>query len=349
MGRNVYVHMTKLHGVKGRIKYISSHDRQEDLYAVYETCDRSFWEKLAAENQKDFRRSGTAGKCIEAREFIIALPEHFADYDSDALLREYTELFKSTYGVECISALHHNKRKTNYHIHLIFSERKLLEEPVRKIASRNMFYDEKGKHVRTKKEILDEKGELRSGCSIIRKGEIYEEHLFDKKISKFKEKNFNDEVKHLYAEKMNERMAETGYKMTVFDKNGPYLPTKKIGKNNPKEQFIRQTNVARMKWNTAVSKALWMEVPAKLLIAVKKFEITGPTRYLSKHAHDKGTALDALTGIISRAVNTMSKFVDKVIRYQLKDRMKPDDELFMKVLGDSRKAAEKNRDRGWER
>ena len=64
MGRNVYVHMTKLHGVKGRIKYISSHDRQEDLYAVYETCDRSFWEKLAAENQKDFRRSGTAGKCI---------------------------------------------------------------------------------------------------------------------------------------------------------------------------------------------------------------------------------------------------------------------------------------------
>lgn len=66
-----------------------------------------------------------------------------------------------------------------------------------------MFYDEKGKHVRTKKEILDEKGELRSGCSIIRKGEIYEEHLFDKKISKFKEKNFNNEAKHLYAK--NER------------------------------------------------------------------------------------------------------------------------------------------------
>lgn len=38
---------------------------------------------------------------------------------------------------------------------------------------------------------------------------------------------------------MNERMAENGYKMTVFDKNGPYLPTKKIGKNNPKEQLIR--------------------------------------------------------------------------------------------------------------
>ena len=104
-----------------------------------------------------------------------------------------------------------------------------------------------------------------------------------------------------------------------------------------------------MKWYTAVSRALWMEVPAKLLIAVNKFKIADPTRYLSKHAHDKGTALDALTGIISRAVNTISKFEDKVIRYQLKDRMKLDHELFVKVLGDSRKAAEKNRERGWER
>ena len=44
--------------------------------------------------------------------------------------------------MECVSALHHNKRKTNYHIHLIFSERELLPEPIEKIATRNMFYDE---------------------------------------------------------------------------------------------------------------------------------------------------------------------------------------------------------------
>lgn len=190
MGRKVYVHMTKLHDVKGRIRYISSSARQDNLYAVYETCERTFWWKLTRENQKDFCKSGTAGKCIEAREFIIALPENFTEYDSNELLREYTELFKSTYGVECISALHHNKAKTNYHIHLIFAERKLMDEPVRKIASRNMFYDEKGKHVRTKKDILDEQGELRPGCKIIPKGEVQEEHLFEKKLAKFKEKNF---------------------------------------------------------------------------------------------------------------------------------------------------------------
>ncbi len=60
--------------------------------------------------------------------------------------------------MECVSALYHNKRKTNYHIHLIFSERERLPEPIEKTATRNMFYDEQGKHVRTKKEILDENG-----------------------------------------------------------------------------------------------------------------------------------------------------------------------------------------------
>lgn len=145
--------MSKLTNLKGRINYISSHARQENLYAVYETTDRKFWTELAKCNQEEFKKSGTEGKCIEARELIIALPESFVDYEPDRLLKLFTEHFKQNYGVECIAALHHNKRKTNYHIHLIFSERKLLDEPVEKIATRNMFYDENGKHVRTKKEM----------------------------------------------------------------------------------------------------------------------------------------------------------------------------------------------------
>ena len=137
--------MTKLPDVSGRIYYISSHARQENLYAVYETKERKFWSELAKCNQEEFTKSGTDGKCIEAREFIIALPENFVDYQPDMILKLFTEHFRQNYGVECIAALHHNKRKTNYHIHLIFSERKLLEQPIEKIASRNMFYDEAGK------------------------------------------------------------------------------------------------------------------------------------------------------------------------------------------------------------
>lgn len=111
---------------------------------------------IQSQEIKWFAKSGTEGKCIEARELIIALPESFVEYPPDRLLKLFTEHFKQNYGTECIAALHHNKRKTNYHIHLIFAERKLLAEPIIKIASRNMFYDENGKHVRTKKEILGE-------------------------------------------------------------------------------------------------------------------------------------------------------------------------------------------------
>lgn len=143
--------MSKLSDVKGRIYYISSSVRQENLYAVCENTDRKSWTGLAKCNQEEFIKSGTEGKCIEARELIIALPESFVDYEPKALLKLFTEHFKQNYGTECIAALHHNKRKTNYHIHLIFSERKLLEAPVEKIVARNMFYDEDGKHRRTKR------------------------------------------------------------------------------------------------------------------------------------------------------------------------------------------------------
>ena len=117
--RNSFIEMSKLTNLKGRINYISSHARQENLYAVYETTDRKFWTELAKCNQEEFKKSGTEGKCIEARELIIALPESFVDYEPDKLLKLFTEYFKQNYDVECIAALHHNKRKTNYHIHLI--------------------------------------------------------------------------------------------------------------------------------------------------------------------------------------------------------------------------------------
>ena len=140
---------------------------------------------MAKCNQEEFIKSGTDGKCIESRELIIALPESFVDYNPSVLLEVFTNHFRRNYGVECISALHHNKRKTNYHIHLIFSERKLLEKPIEKVATRNMFYDETGRHVRTKKEILDGNGQIREGCKIIPKGEVYERKLFTIKDSRY--------------------------------------------------------------------------------------------------------------------------------------------------------------------
>lgn len=111
MTRHSFIQMSKLSNVKGRISYITSPARQENLYATYNTADAAFWTSLARENQQEFKRSGTKGTCIEAREFIIALPEKFTRYDPQRVLAKFTEEFQKRYNVECVSGLHHNKAK----------------------------------------------------------------------------------------------------------------------------------------------------------------------------------------------------------------------------------------------
>ena len=101
-----------------------------------------------------------------------------------------------------------------------------------------MFYDERGKHRRTKKEILDENGNIRKKCKVIKKGEVYERNLFTKKNELFKADGFLDEVKHLYTDLINICAIKEEDKLHMFDRNGMYLATKKIGKNNPKAAEI---------------------------------------------------------------------------------------------------------------
>ena len=303
--------MSKLHNVRGRITYISSHAKQENLYAVYETTDRHYWTELARFNQQEFQKSGTEGKCIEARELIIALPESFPDlYDPDRLLQMFTNRFKEKYGVECVSALHHNKRKTNYHIHLIFSERELLPEPIEKIATRNMFYNEQKKHVRTKKEITDDSGNVRKGCKIIKKGEVYERTLFTAKNKLFKQEHYLDEAKHFYTDLINLLIEDDKNKLHVFDKNGLYLATKKIGKNNPKAEQIKENNEVRMMWNHEVDRALVSQVPEDEIRQIKKEFITDRIRNSIKAW---GNCPELLANIIRGATNRLALLIHDVL------------------------------------
>ena len=303
--------MSKLHNVRGRITYISSHAKQENLYAVYETTDRPYWTELARYNQQEFLKSGTDGKCIEARELIIALPESFPDlYYPDKLLQLFTNRFKEKYGVECVSALHHNKRKTNYHIHLIFSERELLEVPIEKIATRNMFYNEHGKHVRTKKEILDDSGNVRKGCKIIKKGEVHERTLFTSKNKLFKQEHYLDEAKHFYTDLINLLIEDDKDKLHVFDRNGLYLATKKIGKNNPKSEQIKENNEVRMQWNHEVDRALVSQMPKNEIRQIKNEFITDRIR---QSIGAWGKQPNLLANIIINATMQLALLISKVL------------------------------------
>ena len=56
--RHSFIQITKLSNVRGRITYISSHAKQEHLYAVYETTDRNYWTEIARCSQQEFKKSG---------------------------------------------------------------------------------------------------------------------------------------------------------------------------------------------------------------------------------------------------------------------------------------------------
>ena len=92
--------MTKLSNVKGRITYISSHAKQENLYAVYETTERKFWRELAKCNQEEFVKSGTEGLnqvLNNLREQIYRYRvEYLKDEDTrKVLVKEHEEIYRA--------------------------------------------------------------------------------------------------------------------------------------------------------------------------------------------------------------------------------------------------------------
>ncbi len=312
MKRNSFIEMAKLHDLSGRITYISSHAKQEHLYEVYATePDRAFWRELAKCNQQEFEKSGTNGKCIEARELMIVLPESFINYDHDYLLKKMADEFKEKYGVECFAALHHNKRKTNLHIHMIFAERKRLDQPEEKTATRNMFYDEQGHHVRTKKEIFDEDGNIRKGCKIIKKGEVYERKNFTVKDSRFKQESFLDEAKVFYTDLINQMALDDKDRLSIFDKNGPYLTTKKVGKNNPKAKEIKADNEIRTEWNRAVDRAIVSGLSESKILELKKTEITDRVK---ESVEQNGKKPELFGEIVRAAILLLELLIAKAMR-----------------------------------
>ncbi len=218
-----YSSARKLTNVVGRVDYISNPERQEKIMSFHNTTDNEFWYKLAQESQEQFKQSGTHGKCCEAREFIIGLPQNCgwkAEWIAD--------WFKETYGVECACAIHYKKKENNLHAHLIFSERELLSEPSiveQKVAQRTYYYDEKGK-----------KCKKVDAVKVVPKGTVIQEgntRYFTDKNEYFKTIRFALEVKEflLYQDLGLEK----------FDKRRMWA-TNHIGKNNPKGEVIREAN-----------------------------------------------------------------------------------------------------------
>ena len=91
----------------------------------------------------------------------------------------------------------------------------------------HLHHDEQGKHVRTKKEILDDDGNVRKGCKIIKKGEVYERKIFTTKDGRFKQEVFLDEAKVFYTDLINQMVLNDKDRLSIFDKTNRTLPLRK--------------------------------------------------------------------------------------------------------------------------
>lgn len=314
MPRNAFAQISKISSSSGRIDYISNPERQEHLFTTYSTTnDDSFWEELATVCREEHDKYGAGGKVIEAREWIIALDESLLELNPDMVIRKFVDAFHEKYGVECTAALHHNSEQTNYHIHMIFSERQLLPEPIEKIATRNMFFDENGKHKRTKKEILDADGNIRPGCKVIAKGEVYDRQKFSGKDPQFKTVAFRKEAQELFKDINNSLITDENRKLSIFNPDDVYLATKKVGKNNPMADFIIADNEERKEWNMSVDQALIALVDRDDILAVKHESIQNEVR---KSIAENGNAPGMFAGIVKKAVakvkDMMMKACEKI-------------------------------------
>lgn len=260
MSVNIYARQAPLSDACGRADYISSEHRQENLMATATTISQpDYWQLLSADSQAAFRQAGGSKtredgkelKACEAREIHVQLPNSALErMQADRLARKIANDFRSQYGVDCLVAIHYNKKKNNLHCHIMFSERQQLPEPDIKIADRNVFLDATGTRKRTKKEILDADGQLLPGCSIVKKGEVWSARYFGDKNPMFAEKAWMDEYRHYMADWINENLQPDELR-TVYDKNGPYLAQKHIGKGTPaaKEAALQGWNYLAKQFN----------------------------------------------------------------------------------------------------
>ena len=224
-----YIDSNKLSNVKGRIKYITDKNKQENVVDYYNTTDNEFWNLLAKESRIQFKNSKTKGKCCEARELIIGIPQN-----SKITAKQLCEIFKSKYEVECNCAIHQNIKEgvVNRHCHLIFSERKKLDKPEvieEKRASRTYYYDSKGN-----------KCKKADAVKVVKKGDIIQKQqvrYFTDKNEKFKEQQFIYECKKLFLK--DTFKLEWSYESEKRDKE---LSEKHIGKNNPNAEYIKYNN-----------------------------------------------------------------------------------------------------------
>ena len=220
-----FLRQNNLHNVVGRIEYIRGDTgKQEHMEAFYSTIDDSQWKSLADFNQKKFKQNQKGfnkknKKAIEGREIILHMPHKYYNFpysingtkinNAQDLAKYICDDFNKKFGTDCCVAVHWNKSMTNFHVHLIYSERK--QETKR--ANRNFYYDSNWKKCKKAESV-----------HMIKKGDVISEWCSEKE-SKFKSKEYlENTIKPHYA---------SLFELERYRDDGLHLKEQKEHKINP--------------------------------------------------------------------------------------------------------------------
>ena len=136
---------------------------------------------------------------------------------------------------------------------------------------------------------------------------MYETNFFAPKNPHFKSKAFLKETKVLFTEVCNSLVKNENEKLTVFQTGGPYLATKKIGKNNPKAEEIKIDNYLRQEWNHMVDRGLIEGMQEEELVVMKKDYIDNEvSQSIKEHGYQPGL----FTQLLQKAIGKLRAFID---------------------------------------
>lgn len=231
-----FARATRLPNISGRGDYIANPERQECIVAASEKVDWQPYHDYEMAHQKTNQRNN------EGRELVIQLPNEWAELPQAELRRRGDELAQTVAGKgrDVQWAMHWNKDHTNFHVHVIFSERQKEKNPGK--WDRDVYLTDDGKVARRKADrARDPDGSIKP--PVHRKGEVKEP--FTAKDPKFATQKWLHEVKLEVRSKLEEmgvKFEKPGLLSEYHEGKGS--DSKKI---KAKNQLIRATNEAVVK------------------------------------------------------------------------------------------------------
>lgn len=302
----VYARVSKIHDAVGRSEYLTDYERQENIVLTkskmtYSWKEHSDFEK---QNQKSNKKNN------EALEVHLHLPHELSHLD-EVELEKVCDLIASKIVFDNHDyqyAVHWNKAHTNFHMHILFSERENQTEVEYKRYKKDIWHD-KDTHKLAK-------ANSPNAILVHKKGDIQRNKDGTPKLMSepFKSKNTKYKERRWIFEKnrtIRDTLISLGYDYECNEVDSIYLPQRKLYKGASAEyiEAAKKWNEAVKEYNQLAKKHLQIEPQQEEVYKDFKTEIYAKS---AKIVRDTGKLTVAVVDIVLSYFNIIVKHLEKL-------------------------------------